>query len=574
MSVDCTSSVVWGGLISDDSSSDNESDDVTEISHIFTGSQTDICRKKSSPVSEYDTTNYALCSEQMQISDSNIVLSSLESNNPVYVLDFSGGQNNCAVSNAVQIPAEVGHADIGISSSFAPSVVYLDGARHQERIHDNHHQHSNFEREGSTITKIELEAGGSENGNQCLEKLSLSNATGKTTDVCTNNESVDTVLSDVVECNVGASLSKSNRSKILAKKYSSRAKKNFIKKEPTSPQKQLKVKKAHLKKNVSKPSRLLPEEKVCRKLNHTINEMAYARRRFELVHKLDDMTTCHFCSKTFKYLYLKHLHDEKFHVPNTSSTDEAPRHSLLVDAEVLPERTEVTAETERCPAILEQSANSDVQSTTTQHDLSLHKDSGNDVAEIFKCSGCSFEFASEHQMRNHFTLIHVRSHLNACQFCHVNFPQLGNEGSSSNYWLSTHESKYIVSANFQRCTICGSVFNKNKTAFKRHLATHADDKTFQCHTCDLVLDTFVELKCHVLEQACWLRRENSYCVLVCKIERKLTNGFRNNLVCKIPIAIATSTNIPDVAYIRNQIDEKLSDLSFVSYIIRLILSRF
>ena len=157
---------------------------------------------------------------------------------------------------------------------------------------------------------------------------------------------------------------------------------------------------------------------------------------------------------------------------------------------------------------------------------------------VLKCSSCRGYFNTTIRKENHFSVVHVTADGKSCRFCSLKCKQRSFANFGSQFWLSIHEPIFEIVALIQRCTICGAVFYRNKSALKRHLIIHSDIKQFKCEYCEAEFADFHELKSHVLNQVCWQKR-SSPCVLSCYTERKMTGSFRQNFCYKHSTAIRT-----------------------------------
>ncbi|XP_075245584.1 uncharacterized protein LOC142339432 isoform X2 [Convolutriloba macropyga] len=548
---------MWGGVISDDSS-DGE-DVFTVSSNISTATSTNCANQLNlMSVKQYPSTvndlngKYNICNDLEPSIDLNCNFAA--SSEPQFCNHvFYHNSEGChADSGIALLEKAVVKAPLELSSklsSFIRPEISAHTADNDERNNNLSIGTSHF------ICGIDFNA----NETSCVEEREVVYLSDDT-DCQEQNfekktEGSQIILNETTECFVESSTDPSTRNDMPfteSKKYTKRATKCVTDRELKSPKTTDKIKQAKMKeKTVLKPSKYISK----RRVNLDCFQKLYAKRKHELKKELDKLKTCSVCRTTFKSCNSRIKHELKVH---PSIIQSAPTISFSINDEAgLSESTKlVLRPLTHVKPHFEDTNVAEQVSKPRFVNASTSASCNADVLAIFRCEGCRFEFASEHQMKNHFTIIHDRADLYQCKYCNLKCDLLNTDCSPNKSWLSTHESKYALNEHFQRCTVCGALFYKNEKAFERHISMHADDENFKCNICNLELKNFQKLKSHVSQQVCWVRGEKS-CVLQCITEQKLAKSFTRNSAFKQSSAISVSANIQQVAYVKQKVAHHL-----------------
>ena len=560
MSVDCTSSVVWGGLVSDDSS---ESEDIYEIAH-------DVIHYQN-PMPEPAYVSTATTSRQNINNLNSFTLIQPEVIHIGNSCDDFSKPFTTEVEFDVTPECNLTESVLDLLDKPVPSVIFLN--EDQSNYNETNQEIKKFgqkqlcQSDANIFMKLESDEVDSKeitNGNvstNCeplfdsvpARPLSVPESLGsESTDAKTP---IELVLEDLTECETrqvapGTSL----KYKEIKRKYKKRVDKirkmkqeqELIDENNVPGLNFARMKRTYVKRKPLKPKIPKPKMKTFAELSLHI----YSNKKMELEERLKSLNKCDVCgaqlsNQKFKWLHMNNCNQQNENEPakTTGSNSEQKR---------LNEENKLGSETSLRP----------------QNDVIAVHDDDDDVLvvntvrkNLFKCPYCLLDFSSEVHLKGHFSVIHVTSHkLGCCRFCRLHLSE-SEEKNETPYWMSSHPVKYDKVDSVQRCTICGAMFYKNKTAFKRHLAVHSDEKTLKCPSCDSSFGDFSELRSHVLNQSCWRTKEKG-CILLCHVERLLTNYFKNlkNCIYKQDSTLQKCNKIPETSYVQRLIENILTKL--------------
>ena len=563
MSVDCTSSVVWGGLVSDDSS---ESEDIYEIAHDVIHYQNSMPEPASTTTTSRQSTNNLNSFTFIQPEVIHIRNTCDDFSKPF----------TTEVEFDLTPEGNLTESVLDLLDKPVPSVIFLN--EDQSNYKETNQEIEKFgqkqlcQSDANIFMKLESDDVDSKeiaNGNvsTCCEPLldsvparplSVPESLGlEATDAKTP---IELVLEDLTECeNRQVAPGTSLKYKEIKRKYKKRVDKirkmkleqELIDENNLPGLNFARMKKTYVKRKPLKAKIPKPKLKAFTELPLHI----YSNRKMELVERLKSLNKCDVCGAQLSNQKLKWLHMNNCNQQNENEAAKTTGSNSTVEQKSLNDEKKLGSEISLSPQ------NDDIAAHDDDNDVLVVKTVRKN---LFNCPFCLLDFSSENDLKGHFSVIHVTSHKRGCcRFCRLHLSE-SEEKNETPYWMSSHPVKYDKVDSVQRCTICGAMFYKNKTAFKRHLAVHSDEKTLKCTSCDSSFGDFSELRSHVLNQSCWRTKEKG-CILLCHVERLLTNSFKNvkNCIYKEDSMLQTCNKIPETSYVQRLIENILTKLSEV-----------